>query len=217
MRVIELTRNPAIYTCRSYLVLGDWNQLDAVNTLIDPGTDDFILQEIESLSTGFGKVPVEQVLLTHNHFDHAAAADLFRKRYGARVYAWVDGAGVNSLLHEGQQLRAGDDYLEVIHTPGHSSDSVAFYCQAQALLFSGDTQLRIRTSGGEYTRDYEETLLKLARRKIKTVYPGHDEPLHNEVHAIIQATLKNVRNSEIIACQQEQLSRPETTKEVRVC
>jgi len=198
MRVIQLARNPKNYTCRSYLILGEWNQLDAVNTLIDPGTDGYVLSEIEKIYTGCGKVAVEQVLLTHNHFDHAAAASLFRQKYGARVYGWVDGPGVDNLLKEGQLLKAGDDYLEVIHTPGHSSDSVAFYCQSQKLLFSGDTQLRIRTTGGKYTRDYVDTLLKLAQREIKLIYPGHDEPVSDNVRSIVLNTLQNVRNSEVI-------------------
>lgn len=198
MRIFQLAKNPAIYTCRSYLLLGDWNQLDAVNTLIDPGTDDYIMEEIERLSTGCGKLPVEQVLLTHNHFDHAASAELFRQKYGARVYAWVPGPGVDALLKDGQVLRAGDDYLDVLHTPGHSSDSVSFYCQSQKLLFSGDTQLRILTPGGKYTRDYVDTLIKLTQREIELVYPGHDEPFDHDVRSIILNTLQNVRNSEVI-------------------
>ena len=198
MRVIQLARNPRTYSCRSYLLLGDWNQLDAVNTLIDPGTDGYIMEELDRIATGFGKVPVEQILLTHNHFDHAAAAEQLRRTYGARVYGWVPGPGVDCLLTDGQLLKAGDDYLEVLHTPGHSSDSVAFYCQSQKLLFAGDTQLRIRTVGGKYTQEYVQTLLKLTQREIERVYAGHDEPLEQNVRTIILQTLQNVRNSEII-------------------
>ena len=197
MRVIQLARNPTTYTCRSYLLLGDWNQIDAVNTLIDPGTDGYIMDEIDRIYTGCGKFPVEQILLTHNHFDHAAATDLLKQKYGAKVYAWVPGPGVDCLLKDGQVLKAADDYLDVLHTPGHSSDSVSFYCQSQQLLFSGDTQLRIRTSGGKYTRDYVETLIKLAQREIAMVYPGHDDPFDHDVRSIILNTLQNVRNSEV--------------------
>jgi glyoxylase-like metal-dependent hydrolase (beta-lactamase superfamily II) len=198
MRVIQLARNPDNYTCRSYLLLGDWNQIDAVNTLIDPGTDGYIMDEIDQIYTGCGKFPVEQILLTHNHFDHAASADLLKQKYGAKVYAWVPGPGVDCLLKDGQVLKAADDYLDVLHTPGHSSDSVSFYCQSQRLLFSGDTQLRIRTSGGKYTREYVDTLLKLAQREIAMVYPGHDEPFDHDVRSIILNTLQHVRNSEIV-------------------
>jgi glyoxylase-like metal-dependent hydrolase (beta-lactamase superfamily II) len=198
MRVIQLARNPSSYTCKSYLLLGDWNQIDAVNTLIDPGTDDYILGEIDTISTGCGKVPVEQVLLTHNHFDHAASADLFKQKYGAKVYGWVPGPGIDYLLKDGQVLKTADVYLDVLHTPGHSSDSVSFYCQSQKLLFSGDTQLRIRTTGGKYTRDYVQTLVRLAQLEIEQVYPGHDEPFNHNVRSIILNTLQNVRQSEVI-------------------
>ena len=80
MRVVELLRAPSLYTCRSYLLLGDWNVLGDVNTLIDPGTDGSVIDQIETLSTGCGKVPVEQIILTHNHFDHAAGIEIFKKR-----------------------------------------------------------------------------------------------------------------------------------------
>jgi len=74
----------------------------------------------------------------------------------------------------------------------------AFYCQSQKLLFSGDTQLRIRTSGGKHTREYVDTLVKLAHKKIELVYPGHDVPFGHNVRSIILDTLQNVRNSEIV-------------------
>lgn len=86
MRVIELSQATAIYTCRSYLLLGDWNQLGDINKLIDPGTDGSVINQIETLSTGCGKVPVGQVILTHNHFDHAGGVDIFKQRYGVCVY-----------------------------------------------------------------------------------------------------------------------------------
>lgn len=198
MRIIQFPKNPKVYSCRSYLLLGDWNQIDAINTLIDPGSDEFILQEIDKIYTGCGKVPVEQVLLTHNHFDHAASAELFRQKYGARVYAFAPGPAVDYLLKDGQVLKAGDYYLDVLHTPGHSSDSVAFYCQAQKQLFSGDTQLRIMTAGGKYTREYLNTLVKLSQLDIQQIYPGHDESHDEDLRSMLLTTLQNVRNSEII-------------------
>lgn len=195
MRVIELQQTPSIYTCRSYLLLGDWNLLGDVNTLIDPGTDGSVIQQIEKLSTGCGKVPVEQVVLTHNHFDHAAGADIFRQRYGARVYAWCDGKDVDELLSDGQIIKAGDGQLQVLHTPGHSSDSICLYSSAQRLLFSGDTQLRVRTAGGVFAPEYVETLRRLSQLRIDTVYSGHDQPIDHDVHGVILETLRNVKNS----------------------
>ncbi len=195
MRVIELNRAESIYTCRSYLVLGDWNVLGDVNTLIDPGTDGSVIDQIETLSTGCGKVPVEQIILTHNHFDHAAGVEIVKQRYGARVFAWNDGKEVDELLSDGHIIRAGDDMLKVLHTPGHSSDSICLYNYTHRILFSGDTQLRIRTAGGIFTPEYIETLRRLSTLRIETVYSGHDEPIRSNAERIILETLRNVRNS----------------------
>lgn len=198
MRVIELSQSPSIYTCRSYLLLGEWNQLGDVNTLIDPGTDGTVIDQIEQFSTGCGKVPVEQIILTHNHFDHAAGAEIFKQRFGARVYAWCDGKDVDELLHDGQYIKAGDDQLQVLHTPGHSSDSICLYSLSHRILFSGDTQLRIRSPGGQFSPEYVETLKRISTLKIDKVYSGHDEPMTQDIRNTIHATLANVRNSVVI-------------------
>lgn len=198
MRVIQLESKSSIYTCKSYLLLGEWNQLSDVNTLIDPGTDGSVLEQIERLSTGCGKIPVEQVILTHNHFDHAAGAEIFRQRYGARIFAWSSGKDVDELLRDGQIIRAGDDQLQVLHTPGHSSDSICLYCYNQRILFSGDTQLKVRTPGGAFSPEYIETLRRLSQLKVDTVYSGHDEPSTGHFCEIITETLANVRKQRFV-------------------
>ena len=35
MRVTLFKKNPKVYSCNVYLVRGDWNAIDDVNTLID--------------------------------------------------------------------------------------------------------------------------------------------------------------------------------------
>lgn len=197
MRVIELCQAPALYSCRSYLLLGEWNRIADVNTLIDPGTDGWVIAEIERLATGFGKLKVAQIILTHNHFDHAGGIGVVKKHFGAQVHAWCEGKEVDALLTDGQLLAAGDGQLQVVHSPGHSSDSVALYCEAQRLLFSGDTQLRVRTPGGTFSPEYVETLRRLARLEIATVYSGHDPPLTGEVRETILLTLANVLNRKV--------------------
>jgi glyoxylase-like metal-dependent hydrolase (beta-lactamase superfamily II) len=195
MKVIQLKKSDKVYSCNSYLILGDWNHLEDLNTVIDPGTDDFILDEIEHLSTGCGKVAVGQVILTHNHFDHNGGVMALKQRYGARVLAFADGPGVDELLRDGQFIRAGDEVIEVLHTPGHSSDSICLYVPAAKVLFSGDTQLRVGAAGDVYTQDYLEGLVRLALRKTTRIYSGHDDPMTGDATEMILNTLSNVRNS----------------------
>jgi glyoxylase-like metal-dependent hydrolase (beta-lactamase superfamily II) len=197
MKVIPLQKNPQIYSCNSYLILGDWNRLEDVNTLIDPGTDSYILDEIQRVATGCGKIAVEQIILTHNHFDHAGAVLDLKKRFGAKVFAFVETAGVDELLYDGAFIRAGDDHLEVLHAPGHSSDSVCLYCRTSQSLFSGDMQLHVRTPGGAYTQEYLTTLLMLYGKAIRTVYSGHDAPLTENIREMLTETIKNVRSSTV--------------------
>ena len=70
MKIINLTENSTVYTSNVYLVLGSWNSLSDVNTLFDVGRDPNILEILNNTSTGFGKKRVEQVVLTHSHYDH---------------------------------------------------------------------------------------------------------------------------------------------------
>lgn len=197
VKVVPLKKSDKKYTCNSYLILGEWNRVEDVNTLVDPGTDDFVLHEIESLSTGLGKVAVEQILLTHNHFDHSSGVEAIKKSYGARVFAFSDGPGIDELLHDGQFIKAGDEYLEVIHAPGHSSDSVCFYAPASRVLFSGDMQLRVRAPGDVYTKGHLDALVKIAGRNIERIFSGHDGSMNFRVKEMLLETLKNVRNSRI--------------------
>jgi glyoxylase-like metal-dependent hydrolase (beta-lactamase superfamily II) len=198
VKIIPLKKSDKVYSCNSYLILGDWNRVEDLNTVIDPGTDDFVLEEIGRSSTGCGKVAVEQVILTHNHFDHGGGVMALKKRYGARVLAFANGPGVDGLLRDGRFIKAGDEFLEVIHTPGHSSDSICLYAPSAQTLFSGDTQVRIRSPGDVYTQDYLDGLVKLAGRKILSIYSGHDEPITGRARETILETLANVRNSRIV-------------------
>lgn len=198
MKIIPMKRTSARYSCNSYLVLGDGNRLDDVNTIIDPGSDASLLDEIQRLSTGFGTVPVHQVILTHNHFDHTGAVLALKERFNARVLAFAAGPEVDERLVDGQVIRAGDGVLEVIHAPGHSSDSICLYAPPEGALFSGDTQLRVERIGDTYLNGYVEALFAIAGRDILGIYPGHGEPLFSGCQELIDRTLRNVCRSIVL-------------------
>ena len=198
MKVIRLTGNPQIYTCKAYLILGSWNRLEDVNTLVDVGTDGYIITEIEKLDTGVGKHRVEQIILTHGHFDHSGGAAAVRDRFGARVLAYTTNRGADEALHDNQHLILGDRIFQVIHTPGHSNDSICLYCPEEKTLFSGDTILRVMTSNETHTKEYLDTLEKIAGLDIVIIYSGHDNPLTENIPQLLQFSLQNVRNSRII-------------------
>ncbi|WP_041974474.1 MBL fold metallo-hydrolase [Geobacter sp. OR-1] len=197
MKVFTLHGSPDVYSCRSYLVLGDWNRIEDVNTLIDTGTDGSILNEIEAISTGIGKRGVEQVIITHNHFDHTGGLDVIIKRFNPRIYSYGDLGRGERRLRGWETLRIGDCDCRVMHTPGHSSDSICLYAADQAALFSGDTPLRILSPGGSYSGEFLSCLQQIASLRVEAIYPGHDDPILADAHQVILHTLAAVRRSHI--------------------
>jgi glyoxylase-like metal-dependent hydrolase (beta-lactamase superfamily II) len=195
MKVMCLKKNRTKYTCNSYLILGTWSTLKDVNTLVDVGTDGSIIQAISKIYTGVGKKPVEQIIITHEHFDHAGGIKEIRSLYNAKVYAFKQFEGVDETLKDGQIIRMGDRDFEVIHTPGHSSDSICLYCKEDKTLFSGDTPLRVGTPGGSYSIEFIQALENLIRREVRTIYSGHDNPVVENAGDMIRRTLMNVKSS----------------------
>ena len=200
MKVICLRASDPVYTCNAYLVLGTWNTLQDVNTLVDVGADGSIVKEIGTINTGVGKRPVEQVVITHNHFDHSGGIKEVKLRYKAKVYAHKNFEEVDGVLKDGQVVRMGDREFEVIHTPGHSSDSVCLYCEKEKVLFSGDTPVRIMTIGGSYSAEFISAFEKITRRNIHTIYPGHESPIRERARDIMTATLRNMKESRALQC-----------------
>jgi len=195
MKVVCLRKSNTVYSSNSYLVLGDWNRLDDVNAVIDAGPNPYLVTEIEGTHTGFGKVPVEQIVLTHGHSDHTAGAAALQARYGATVCAYVATGGVDRLLADGERLRLGDREHEVIHAPVHSSDSICLYCADEGVLFTGDTPLRILTPTGTHDERFAVLLERLLTLDVRRIYPGHDEPITSGAMSMLRETLRNVNGS----------------------
>ena len=178
MRILMLANSGRIYTSQVYLVLGDASALEDVNTLVDVGQDPAILASLEQAPTGVGKWPVEQVVLTHSHSDHCALLPRVREVFQPKVLAFSPSVdGVDGLLRDGETIRMGDEDFEVIHMPGHSSDSICLYNEAEGVLFAGDSPLLIASRLGTYEAGFVAGLEKLCARDVRRIYFGHGAPL----------------------------------------
>jgi len=198
MKVTVLKKNPKVYSANAYLVRGNWNAIADLNTLIDIGTNGFIIDEIETISTGVGKKRIGQVILTHEHFDHADGLMKIKEMYNPVVYAYSLSVGVDVKIKDRMKIRIGDREAMILHTPGHSNDSICVYCEEEQVLFSGDTPLNINTPGGTYNQNFVSALKMLTSLKINTIYPGHDNPMTTNVKEILKNSLNNVRKSKIV-------------------
>ena len=196
MRITNLTGGKKkTYCANVYLIRGDWNRIDDVNTLIDVGNDPVVIEEIRETATGVGKTPVEQVILTHAHYDHAAFLPTIRELYDPVVYAQSPFAGADRVLSDGDMLRCGDRSFEVIHTPGHSNDSICLYCAEDGVLFAGDTPVLITSDDGSYEENFVFALQRLCRKDVKEIYFGHGDPLLDNCNALLRSSLRNVKGS----------------------
>lgn len=196
MKIQNLTQNSRVYTSNVYLILGNWNALADVNTLIDVGRDPEIINKINIASTGVGKKRVEQVILTHSHYDHAGLLPMIRAHFKPTVYAfsqYLD--NVDDTLKDGDDIKAGDQIFEVIHTPGHSQDSICLYCEEERVLFAGDTPLIIHRPGNSYQPEFIRALEKICRRDVQSIYFGHGQPMHEHCNERLRRSLKNIRNN----------------------
>jgi glyoxylase-like metal-dependent hydrolase (beta-lactamase superfamily II) len=200
MRILILENSGRIYTSEVYLVLGDTSRLEDVNTLVDVGQDPAILAGIERAPTGVGKWPVEQVVLTHGHYDHCVLLPQIRDVFHPKVFAFSPNIdGVDGLLHDGDTLKMGDAYFEIIHTPGHSSDSVCLYNQAEGVLFAGDSPLVINSPDGTYEAGFLAALEKICARDVRSIYFGHGPPLTENCNQRLRESLRMTARAPVTA------------------
>jgi sulfur dioxygenase len=122
---------------------------------------------------------------THVHADHITAGSLLRERTGARIAlpALASDCGCADLtLADGDELRVGTLVLRVVHTPGHTPESVCLVAGDQ--VFTGDTLLvgtcgRTDFQGGDAGALYDSITRRLyALPDATTVWPGHDYAGH---------------------------------------
>jgi hydroxyacylglutathione hydrolase len=123
------------------------------------------------------KAKVKFAVATHEHFDHVSTIAELASNLGAKVVAHVNSPIECDLRVEGgEELELGGSRVRVLHTPGHTEDSICLYDGGE--VFTGDT-LFVGTIG-RFDREraaamyasLHEVLLRLPQSTL--IYPGHD-------------------------------------------
>jgi glyoxylase-like metal-dependent hydrolase (beta-lactamase superfamily II) len=169
LRVVRLLApNPGVFTLDG---TNTWVVGSDPSIVVDPGPE--LDEHLDAVARE--AAPVAAVLVTHDHPDHSQGADVLAERVGAPLLAYrLAGA---ERVRDGQRIRGGGVELTTVHTPGHTSDHVAFFDVATASLFTGDSVVGRGTSFidppdgdmGRYLRSLDR-MLELGPR---TIYPGH--------------------------------------------
>ncbi len=169
-------------------VVGDAGSGQAV--VVDPGPDDEAhLARVEQALADRGARCVA-VLVTHHHGDHAEAAQPWGDRFGAPVAA-ADRrvAGPRGrVLEPGERLALAGTSVEVVPTPGHTADHLAFRLESGAVLV-GDHVLGRGTSvvthpAGDLAA-YLESLRRVHDLGPSALYCGHGPELVEDPSAVL--------------------------------
>ncbi len=105
--------------------------------VVDPGTSDEILTEIELL-----KGRLTHIFLTHHHHDHIGGVEALVAETGAKVVGHKLDAHrlpvLNTQVEEGDVLEWAGAKMNVMFLPGHTLGHIAYHMPEHQRLFCGD-------------------------------------------------------------------------------
>lgn len=146
---------------------------------------------------------IKHLVCTHLHFDHILGVNLLTSRFGIVLQChradllFLNGipeqmrsfgipaitsdfnVQIGNYLEEGDTLTFGHQTLKVLHVPGHSPGSIAFYHEEEGFLFSGDALFHSGIGRTDFLAGDYEALTENIRSKFfalpneTVVYPGH--------------------------------------------
>lgn len=169
--------------------------------LIETPDGNFLIDAPEGIAAWITErgVRVDEVLLTHQHYDHVTDAAAL-KTLGAKLHAFAGyskdltlestarGWGmpisvmpyeIDCLFEMAQPLDLAGVQIGLAHIPGHSADSVTFYLSDHGVVFSGDTLFASSIGRTDLPGGSTEQLLGGIARHLMTlppetrVLPGH--------------------------------------------
>lgn len=121
---------------------------------------------------------VKHILNTHNHFDHTNGNETAEQMTGMAplMFGDVDPA-TGRKIADGTVLPLGKLSIKIIHTPGHTDDSICIYIGNA--VFTGDTLFVGKVGGTGFGKDaaqeYQSIHEKLMTLPGETrVLPGHN-------------------------------------------
>jgi glyoxylase-like metal-dependent hydrolase (beta-lactamase superfamily II) len=178
--------------------------LDGTNTYVLKGRDGLVVVDPgpldeQHLRRVAGHGEVRRTLLTHGHPDHAEGARRFAELTGSPVLARDPAHCVGAdepLGEDGESAGVAGLLVDVLHTPGHTADSVCFVVTGGAgprVVLTGDTVLGRGTTvvahpDGElaaYLASLERIAALTGGGAVTTILPGHG-PVVPDASAMVE-------------------------------
>jgi glyoxylase-like metal-dependent hydrolase (beta-lactamase superfamily II) len=203
-RVLAPNPSPMTLDGTNTYVVGAPGRGQAV--LVDPGPDDPAHLAAVEAALSDRDARCVAVLVTHHHGDHAEAALPWGARFGVPVAAAdprVAGPG-GRVLAPGERLTLAGTALDVVPTPGHTADHLAFRLESGAVLV-GDHVLGRGTSVVTHPEGdvlaYLESLRRVHDLGPSALYCGHGPELTEDPGAVLDFYLAHraMRESQLLA------------------
>jgi len=203
------------YDSNIYIILGE------NPTIIDCGTGLYNDQVLKKLTEIIDPKKIEQIILTHEHYDHCGGVKKIFESVSSnvKILAHIDASEkiesgesnfalmlggtmpkmpVDIKLKEGEDVHIGDEIFVVLHTPGHTPGSMCLYSKDSKSLISGDTIFPFGSFGRYDFPEGDGNLLKksierIAEYDIVNLYPGHESIIEGDAQKHINLTLKNTK------------------------
>lgn len=155
-------------------IVADEDSGDAA--IIDPSWDlDDVFHALKK-----NGLKAKYVINTHTHFDHVLGNEQVAEVTGAKIIQHENSKLQKDIaVKDGDTIEVGSIKMKVMHTPGHSKDSMCLILDDQ-LIFTGDTLFvgncgRTDLPGSDPAEMYHSLFDKLAGLDEKlVVYPGHN-------------------------------------------
>jgi glyoxylase-like metal-dependent hydrolase (beta-lactamase superfamily II) len=175
--------------------------LDGTNTWVlrEPGATASVVVDPGPLHEGHLRTvlelgaPVAVVLLTHGHADHSAGAPRLAELAGCSVRALDPAHRLGSEgLQAGDRVAVAGLEIEVVATPGHTSDSLSFLLPGDHAVLTGDTVLGRGTTVvahpdgqlGAYLGSLRRLRALAEETGLTRVLPGHGPVLDDAVRVL---------------------------------
>lgn len=157
----------------TYIIADEENGEAAV---IDPSWDlDKIFQTLKNKNWR-----ATYIINTHTHFDHVVGNEQVAEITGAKIVQHKNSQLDKDIaVSDGDMIEIGRIRLRVLHTPGHSKDSICLLYDDQFIL-TGDTLFvgncgRVDLPGSDAKEMYYSLFDRLAKLDENLiVYPGHN-------------------------------------------
>lgn len=161
--------------CKTYLI---GSEKSGEAALVDP-----VLENVDSYIAELDRrqLRLKYIIDTHVHADHISGAPALRDRTGADyVMHTLSASGcANVRVAEGDTIRIGDIEVRVLHTPGHTQDSITLVLPDRILtgdfLFLGEGGAgRTDLPGGDAGEHWDALQKLSAIPDDFGVWPAHD-------------------------------------------